>query len=69
MAGGGQPPKDLREALGALLLDAGGSQPKKNYAFWQTQPVAQFDEALESAEVTIINFDHMPDGHTCRELG
>lgn len=39
------PKKDIREALGALLLDDDGSKPKERYAFWETQPVAQFHES------------------------
>jgi len=48
---GSQPPKDIREALGALLIGADESRPKDKYAFWGTQPVAQFDEAEASGMV------------------
>lgn len=35
----------LRAALGAITLDdSDGRRPKANYAFWGTQPVAQFNE-------------------------
>ena len=37
------PPKDIKDALQALMLN-GGSRPKAKYDFWGTQPVAQFDE-------------------------
>lgn len=45
-----QPPKEILEALNALLRQEQqqqqqqSSQPKENYAFWGTQPVAQFNE-------------------------
>ncbi|PSC70746.1 Glycylpeptide N-tetradecanoyltransferase 1 [Micractinium conductrix] len=38
----------LRAALGALTMED-DSQPKQNYAFWGTQPVAQFGEQPASA--------------------
>ena len=35
----------LRAALGAITMeDSDGRRPKANYAFWGTQPVAQFNE-------------------------
>jgi hypothetical protein len=39
----------LRAALGAITIDDDASAPKKNYAFWGTQPVAQFDEQPSEA--------------------
>lgn len=40
------PPRDLKEALGRLFINERNHQhrPKATYAFWSTQPVAQFDE-------------------------
>ncbi|KAI3437841.1 hypothetical protein D9Q98_000287 [Chlorella vulgaris] len=34
----------LRAALGAITIDQDSQRPKQNYAFWGTQPVAQFGE-------------------------
>lgn len=61
MAGDGEPPKDLAkhggdlaEKLKAMLIrnglaeEASTSQRKTSYAFWGTQPVAQFDEPSSS---------------------
>lgn len=45
------PPKDIRDALGALLLEDDGSKPKERYAFWETQPVAQFHETVDTSMV------------------
>lgn len=40
----------LQAALGAITLgDEGGQRPKQNYAFWGTQPVAQFGEQASSS--------------------
>ena len=53
----GQPPEELpdriKAALGALSLDErdSGSRPKQSYAFWGTQPVAQFGEEASTSEV------------------
>lgn len=38
----------LRQALGAITMDEDG-RPKQNYAFWGTQPVAQFNEQSSSS--------------------
>ncbi|EFN55805.1 hypothetical protein CHLNCDRAFT_48776 [Chlorella variabilis] len=34
----------LRAALGAITIEDDSQRPKQNYAFWGTQPVAQFNE-------------------------
>jgi hypothetical protein len=47
---GQQPPKDIQDALSALLMND-ENQPKQSYAFWGTQPVAQFNEAGNAIEV------------------
>ena len=39
----------LQAALGTLALGDDGQQPKPTYAFWGTQPVAQFGEQPSSA--------------------
>lgn len=39
----------LQAALGALTMEEGGQGPKQNYAFWGTQPVAQFGEQASSS--------------------
>ena len=39
---GGEPPKEIKDALSALFLD--DSRPKDKYQFWETQPVSQFHE-------------------------
>lgn len=39
----------LQAALGALTMEEGGQRPKQNYAFWGTQPVAQFGEQASSS--------------------
>ena len=54
-----EPPQDLQErlrsALGALTLEHGvAARPKQSYAFWGTQPVAQFNEDPSSAQVGAI---------------
>ena len=49
---GSQPPKDIKDALSAMVLGGDSSRPKNKYAFWGTQPVAQFDEAQTSIEVS-----------------
>lgn len=42
----------LKDALQALTLEAGvAARPKQNYAFWGTQPVAQFGEEASTSEV------------------
>lgn len=46
------PPKELKDALGALFLDP--SQPKDKYEFWETQPVAQFSEDADSENVRLF---------------
>ncbi|KAL4553554.1 hypothetical protein Ndes2526B_g03394 [Nannochloris sp. 'desiccata'] len=46
---GQQPSKDIKDALSALFL-ADENQPKQSYAFWGTQPVAQFNEASNTIE-------------------
>ncbi|CAL5224452.1 g7141 [Coccomyxa viridis] len=46
------PPKALQgiqDQLGSLQLDQQGNNPKKSYAFWETQPVAQFNEEAGSS--------------------
>jgi hypothetical protein len=45
-------PRDLKDALSSLVIDPSMLQKKErkdNYAFWNTQPVTQFEEgsALE----------------------
>lgn len=50
---GQQPSKDIKDALSALFL-ADENQPKQSYAFWGTQPVAQFNEASNTIEVSIL---------------
>ena len=50
----------LRAALGAITLDDDAQRPKQNYAFWGTQPVAQFNEQ-PSTSVSI--------GGGCKEGG
>lgn len=42
----------LQAALGALTMDE-GQRPKQNYAFWGTQPVAQFGEQPGSSVSTL----------------
>ena len=38
-----------QEQMAALALQARSAQePKKRYAFWETQPVSQFDETAAS---------------------
>ena len=39
-----EPPKELKDALSRLLINDQTKQPKTSYAFWSTQPVAQFHE-------------------------
>lgn len=39
----------LRAALGAITLDEDANKPKDKYAFWGTQPVAQFNEQPNSS--------------------
>lgn len=53
------PAKDIHEALGALMRDTSRSKPKDTYAFWGTQPVAQFnespgDEKVKSLDAAIL---------------
>jgi hypothetical protein len=48
----GQPPRDLKDALSKLIIGSDSFDPReKTYAFWGTQPVAQFTED-DSAEVS-----------------
>ena len=42
--------------MGSLQLDQQGNNPKKSYAFWETQPVAQFNE--ETGSSTSIAVSH-----------
>lgn len=39
----------LRAALGPITIEDEAAAPKKSYAFWGTQPVAQFDEQPSEA--------------------
>ena len=39
----------LQAALGAITQDGDSQQPKQSYAFWGTQPVAQFNEQPAAA--------------------
>ena len=39
----------IQGQLDSLQLDQQGNNPKKSYAFWETQPVAQFNEAPGSS--------------------
>lgn len=47
---GGNSERDIRDAFKAIALND-GTRPKQNYAFWGTQPVAQFNEEATSSEV------------------
>lgn len=61
----------LQAALGALTLDDGGGQrPKQSYAFWGTQPVAQFDEQPSSGVRSISWIGRLPPppAAACRPL-
>jgi len=45
----------IQDQLDSLQLDQQGNEPKKSYAFWETQPVTQFNErpsSNASAEVS-----------------
>jgi hypothetical protein len=48
----------LRAALGAITIDHDSQRPKQNYAFWGTQPVAQFGEqpgtSVRAAQYCVI---------------
>lgn len=52
-AGDAPPPPDVRDLLDRLALASGGAastaRPKPSYAFWNTQPVAQFGDAPPAA--------------------
>ena len=54
-----QPPKDIKDALSALYIDE--NQPKESYAFWGTQPVAQFNESGNAIKVGCWN----DEGNSC----
>ena len=41
-----------QEQMEALGMQMRGQEAKKRYAFWETQPVAQFDDEEAAAQVT-----------------
>ena len=43
----------IQDQMGSLQLDQQGNNPKKSYAFWETQPVAQFNEEAGSSSTSI----------------
>ena len=51
---GSEPPKDIKDALSALFLQGNSSRPKDSYAFWGTQPVAQFNETDAAENVSLL---------------
>jgi hypothetical protein len=49
----------LRAALGAITIDK-DAQPKQSYAFWGTQPVAQFNEQPNTAvRIAAASLSHL----------
>ena len=45
----------IQDQLGSLQLDQQGNNPKKSYAFWETQPVAQFNEEASSSTSVAVS--------------
>ncbi len=45
----------IQDQLDSLQLDQQGNEPKKSYAFWETQPVAQFNERASNNASTEVS--------------
>ena len=53
----------LQEQMSGLQLQQQPNEPKQSYAFWETQPVAQFKEDLTSsaaAQVCLVSSTAIP---------